>query len=100
MWWGSSLRFVYVLFMTMILGNSLSKFNFRFIVMRRIIFLILLMLSHVGYAGSNLYITKKEFYFDQGKCITPVEWQTYMKLDSTIKSDPHNAAQDFFCDRK
>ncbi|WP_324625408.1 hypothetical protein [Acinetobacter sp. MD2(2019)] len=53
------------------------------------------MISPISYAGYNIYITKKEFYLNDGKCITKEEWNTYLKSDPTIKVDIQNSEDDF-----
>ncbi|EPF80461.1 hypothetical protein GCM10025882_33300 [Acinetobacter gyllenbergii] len=63
--------------------------------MFKLILLILFIVCQVSYAGYDLHITKKEFYFNEGECITPAEWHAYMMLDPSVKSDLQNSAQDF-----
>ncbi|RZF50507.1 hypothetical protein EXE30_12805 [Acinetobacter halotolerans] len=63
--------------------------------MIKLISLVLLIISPASYAGYNVYITKKEFYLNEGKCITPVEWRSYLETDPFVIVDPHNSEQDF-----
>ena len=56
---------------------------------------VLLMISPITYAGYNVYITKKEFYLNDGECITKQEWSTYLETDPTITVDIQNSEEDF-----
>ncbi|RZG88121.1 hypothetical protein EXE23_00365 [Acinetobacter venetianus] len=56
---------------------------------------VLLMISPITYAGYNVYITKKEFYLNDGECITKQEWNTYLETDPTITVDIQNSEEDF-----
>lgn len=63
--------------------------------MLRYIALIFLSISPITYAGYNLYITKKEFPFDDGECITKQEWEAYLKTDPSIRRDPESPEDTF-----
>ena len=56
---------------------------------------VLLLISPITYAGYNVYITKKEFYLNDGECITKQEWNTYLETDPTITADLQNSEEDF-----
>ena len=56
---------------------------------------VLLMISPITYAGYNVYITKKEFYLNDGECIPKQEWNTYLETDPTITADLQNSEKDF-----
>ena len=56
---------------------------------------VLLMISPITNAGYNVYITKKEFYLNDGECITKQEWSTYLETDPTITVDIQNSEEDF-----
>ncbi|EFF82325.1 hypothetical protein GPS63_05450 [Acinetobacter haemolyticus] len=63
--------------------------------MSKLAYLILLIISPVIHAGYDVHITKKEFYFNEGECITLAEWQSYMKTDPSVIVDPQNSEQGF-----
>ncbi len=63
--------------------------------MFRLIISILLIISPITYAGYNVYITKKEFYLNDGECITKQEWNSYLETDPTITVDLQNSEEDF-----
>lgn len=61
----------------------------------RFIFLITLIISCSCDAGYDLHITKKDFFFSDGACITNKEWKTYLENDTSIKRDPKNTDDDY-----
>ncbi|MCU4415176.1 hypothetical protein KTH71_14215 [Acinetobacter sp. WU_MDCI_Axc73] len=63
--------------------------------MLKFIIPILLIISPLTNAGYNVYITKKEFYLNDGTCITKQEWNTYLETDPAIKVDIQNSENDF-----
>lgn len=63
--------------------------------MLKIIYFIPLIISPLTYAGYDVHITKKEFFFNGGECISLAEWQSYVKTDPSVKVDPYNDETDF-----
>jgi len=63
--------------------------------MFKFIVITLLTISPFTHAGYNVYITKKEFYLNDGECITKQDWNTYLETDPNIKLDVKNPEDDY-----